>query len=184
MTGGVSIEVKTMPMIDAYIPEGALNPRAEAQLMAELTEILIKHEGLDPSSERVRDVTWIFMHRPTVYRAGLPATAPIYRITPTVPEGQYTDEARANLVKDVTDAVARAETVPSAEIGSRVWIFPTEIFDGGWGSRGVIRRLPEIMEYFGGSEFRTLGEKRLAAKRRNEVIALLEETLNSLRSTS
>ena len=87
-----------MPMIDTFIPDGALAPEAEARLMRELTEILIRHEGLDPQDERVRNVTWIFVHRPaSVYRAGVPAGAPIYRITPTVPEGQYTDEARASL---------------------------------------------------------------------------------------
>jgi phenylpyruvate tautomerase PptA (4-oxalocrotonate tautomerase family) len=171
-------------MIDAFIPESALSPKAEAQLMFELTEILIAHEGLDPSNERTRDRTWIFVHRPAVYRAGVPAAAPVYKIRPTVPEGQYTDEARASLIKEVTDAVARAEGTNSGDAGARVWVFPTEIFDGGWGGTGVVRRLPEIMEYFGGPdgpEFRALGEQRLAAKRRKDVIAILEATLQIAR---
>ena len=172
-----------MPMIDVFIPEGALASAAEATLMCELTEILIRHEGLDPQDERVRDVTWIFVHRPAqVYRAGVPAAAPIYRITPTVPEGQYTDEARVSLVKEVTEAVARAEGVDAEEIGRRVWVFPTEVYDGGWGGRGVVHRLPEIMEYFGGAELRALGEKRLAAKRRRDAEVLLEAMLQSLHS--
>lgn len=156
-----------MPMIDAYLPEGALSPQAEAQLMRELTDILIQHEGLDPRNPRVRDVTWIFVHRPVaVYRAGEPAAAPIYRIVPSVPEGQYTDAARAGLVRDVTLAVARAEGVPADVIGKRVWVFPTEVDDGCWGARGAVRRLPDIMESFGGATLRALGERRLVAKRR------------------
>ncbi|AOZ10059.1 tautomerase family protein [Cupriavidus malaysiensis] len=156
-----------MPMIDAYLPQGALPPEAEAQLMRDLTDILIQHEGLDPRNPRVRDVTWIFVHRPAaVYRAGEPATAPIYRIVPSVPEGQYTDAARAGLVKEVTAAVARAEGVPADVIGKRVWVFPTEVNDGCWGARGAVRRLPDIMESFGGATLRELGERRLAAKRR------------------
>ncbi|KGS04888.1 tautomerase family protein [Burkholderia sp. ABCPW 111] len=129
-----------MPMIDAYIPEGALAPQAEAQLMRELTDILIRHEDLDPDDPRVRDAAWIFVHRPTaVYRAGALAAAPIFRIVASVPEGQYTDAARASLVKEVTAAIARAEGTPADEIGARAWIFPTEIGDGGWGSRGSVR---------------------------------------------
>ncbi|MCW7536948.1 Tautomerase enzyme [Aquabacterium sp. A7-Y] len=171
-----------MPMIDVYIPNGALTPQSEATLMRELTDILIRHEGMDPSNPQIRDVTWIFVHRPAqIYRSGAPAPAPIYRITPTVPEGQYTDEARAGLVRDVTAAVARAEGSSVAEVGARVWVFPTEVFDGGWGSRGVIRRLPDILELFGGPESRAIGIERLARKRRSDAISLLKEALSEVR---
>lgn len=173
-----------MPMIDAYIPEGALSANAEANLFRELTDILIRHEGLDPTNQRIRDVTWIFLHRPVAYRAGELAKAPVYRITPTVPEGQYTDELRAGLIKEVTDAIARAEGAPTKEVASRVWVFPSEIFDGGWGSRGVVRRIGDIMEYFGGDEFRALGDKRLAAKRRKDLVALLETALQTAKGAA
>lgn len=173
-----------MPMIDVYVPEGALAPHAETRLTSELTDILIRHEGLDPDNPRVRDVTWIFVHRPVaVYRAGALAPAPIYRIVPTVPEGQYTDVARAALIADVTAAVARAEDVPVEAIASRVWVFPTEIDDGCWGSRGAVRRLPDIMDYFGGAALRTLGERRLAIKRQADAIGLLEAMLDAMRET-
>jgi phenylpyruvate tautomerase PptA (4-oxalocrotonate tautomerase family) len=146
--------------------------------MRELTEILIRHEGLDPQEQRVRDVTWIFVHRPArVYRGGAPAAAPIYRITPAAPEGQYTDEARAGLVKEVTEAVARTEGTASEEIGSRAWVFPTEVVDGGWGGQGVVR---QIMEYFGGAELRALGEKRRATKRRKDAAVILQAVLQAL----
>ncbi|MDR0241339.1 MAG: Tautomerase enzyme [Burkholderia sp.] len=172
-----------MPMIDVTLPEGALAPHAEAQLMNELTATLIRHEGLDPDNPRVRDVTWIFVHRPAaVYRAGAVATAPIYRIVPTVPEGQYTDAARAALIADVTAAVARAEGVPVDAVASRVWVFPTEIDDGCWGSRGTVRRLPDIMEYFGGATLRTLGEQRLATKRHADAIRIVDAARDSTRN--
>lgn len=170
-----------MPMIDAYIPDKALTPEAEATLFVELTDILIRHEGLDPTNERIRGVTWLFLHRPTIYRAGIHVTQPIYRITPTVPEGQYTDEARRSLVRQVTEAIARAEGTTLDAVGGRVWVFPTEVFDGGWGSRGVIRQLPDIMEYFGGEALRRVGEQRLAAKRRRNLATILETALQILR---
>ena len=37
-----------MPLLDAYIPAGALTPAAEAQLLSTLTDLLITHEGADP----------------------------------------------------------------------------------------------------------------------------------------
>jgi phenylpyruvate tautomerase PptA (4-oxalocrotonate tautomerase family) len=162
-----------MPMIDVYLPEGALAAEAEDRLIVELTDILIRHEGLDPGDPRVRDVTWVFVHRPAaVYRAGSRASAPIYRIVPTVPEGQYTDAAREALVPAVTAALARAEGTTVDEIGKRVWVFPTEVSDGCWGSRGGVRRLPDIMAYFGGAPLRALGERRLADKRRRDAQAI------------
>lgn len=170
-------------MIDAFIPQGALAADAEAALMNELTDILIRHEGLDPRNDRVRDVSWIFVHRPAaVYRAGAAAPAPIYRIVPSVPEGQYDDAARASLVREVVAALARAEGVPSAEMAKRAWVFPTEVDDGCWGGRGEIRRLPDIMASFGGDTLRTVGEHRLVAKRRKDALAMLGALHEALRS--
>jgi hypothetical protein len=40
-----------MPMLDASIPEGAKAPNAEAELLRELTDLLMRHEGIDPGNE-------------------------------------------------------------------------------------------------------------------------------------
>jgi len=170
-----------MPMIDLYIPEGALAPMNEDRLVGELVDILIRAEGFDPTDEKIRGVTWTFLHRPKVYRAEKRVDMPVYKIVPTVPEGQYDDEARAQLVKDVTEAVARAEGANITDVGSRVWVFPSEIPDGGWGSRGVIRRLPDIMEYFHGADGRETGVQRLAAKRRRDGAENLETLTTAVR---
>jgi phenylpyruvate tautomerase PptA (4-oxalocrotonate tautomerase family) len=144
------VYLRVMPMIDAYIPEGALEQKAEAQLLRDLTEILIRLEGFDPANERARSVTWTFLHRPNVFVAGLPATKPRYRIVTTVPEGQYNDERRSGVVREVTEAIARAEGAPFDEVRLRVWVFPLEIPDGQWGGRGEIRRLPAILAAING----------------------------------
>jgi len=47
-----------MPMLDAYIPEGALSPSAESELLATITDLLLEHEGVDPSNERARPLAW------------------------------------------------------------------------------------------------------------------------------
>ncbi len=172
-----------MPMIDVTIPEGALKPEAEERLIKELTDILLRAEGFDPGNERAQSVTFVFLHRPAaVYVAGSRATSPRYRIVPTVPEGQYNDEARKMLVKEVTEAVARAEGGKFADVAPRVWVFPTEIPDGQWGSRGVIRPLPDIQAFIAGEHERKVGEERLARRRRVKALAMLEGALDAVRN--
>ena len=174
-----------MPMIDAYIPERALESVAEERLLKELTDILLGHEGFDPSNQRAQNVSIVFLHRPAaIYVAGTRAIAPRYRITPTVPEGQYTDAARRSLVKDVTEAIVRAEGGTFEDVAPRVWVFPSEITDGHWGSRGVIRRLPEIQAFIAGEQERRLGEERLARSRRAKALSLFEAALDAVRRGS
>ena len=170
-----------MPMIDVTIPEGALKPEAEARLIKELGDILIGHEGFDPANKVAQSVTVVFLHRPVaVYVAGEPS--PRYRIVPTVPEGQYTEASRAALVKDVTDAVVRAAGGSFADVAPQVWVFPTEIPDGQWGSRGVIRPLPDIQAFIAGEHERKVGEERLARRRRVKALELLAGALDAARN--
>ncbi|MHC2337553.1 tautomerase family protein [Bradyrhizobium sp. USDA 4454] len=171
-----------MPMIDVTIPEGALSPEAEARLIKELGDILIGHEGFDPANRIAQSVTVVFLHRPAaVYVAGQPSPSPRYRIVPTVPEGQYTEASRAALVKDVTDAVVRADGGSFEDVAAQVWVFPTEIPDGQWGSRGVIRPLPDIQAFIAGEHERKVGEARLARRRRVKALELLAGALDAAR---
>ncbi|MGF6427514.1 MULTISPECIES: tautomerase family protein [Bradyrhizobium] len=171
-----------MPMIDVTIPEGALKPEAEARLIKELGDILIGHEGFDPANKVAQGVTVVFLHRPAaVYVAGQPSPSPRYRIVPTVPEGQYTEASRAALVKDVTDAVVRAAGGAFEDVAPQVWVFPTEIPDGQWGSRGIIRPLPDIQAFIAGEHERKVGEARLARRRRVKALELLAGALDAVR---
>ncbi|MGY3583318.1 phenylpyruvate tautomerase PptA (4-oxalocrotonate tautomerase family) [Bradyrhizobium sp. USDA 4341] len=171
-----------MPMIDVTIPEGALKPAAEARLIKELGDILIGHEGFDPANKVAQGVTVVFLHRPAaVYVAGEPSPSPRYRIVPTVPEGQYTEVSRAALVKDVTAAVVRADGGSYEDVAPQVWVFPTEIPDGQWGSRGVIRLLPDIQAFIAGEHERKVGEERLARRRRVKALELLAGALDAAR---
>ncbi|WFU34120.1 tautomerase family protein [Bradyrhizobium brasilense] len=171
-----------MPMIDVTIPEGALKPEAEARLIKELGDILIGHEGFDPANKVAQGVTVVFLHRPAaVYVAGQPSPSPRFRIVPTVPEGQYTEASRAALVKDVTDAVVRAAGGSFDDVAPQVWVFPTEVPDGQWGSRGVIRPLPDIQAFIAGEHERKVGEARLARRRRVKALELLAGALDAAR---
>ncbi|MGO4326251.1 4-oxalocrotonate tautomerase family protein [Cupriavidus sp. 2TAF22] len=174
-----------MPMIDALWPEDALTPEAEARLVKELTDILIKAEGYDPGNPVAQAVSVFHLHRPAaVFVGGERSKAVRYRIIPSAPEGQYTDESRSALVKAITEAVARAEGRPFDEVVSRVWVFPTEIPDGTWGSRGVILRLPAIHALLAGESERSAGEERLARRRREKARITLEAAVDAISAGS
>ena len=159
-----------MPMIDALWPENALTPEAEARLIKELTNLLIQAEGYDPNNKIAQAVTVLHLHRPAaIYVAGERFNEARYRIIPSAPEGQYTEATRKALVRGVTEAVARAENRPFDEVSPRVWVFPTDIPDGTWGSRGSIYTLPDIHALLAGESERQEGAERLARSRRQEL---------------
>jgi phenylpyruvate tautomerase PptA (4-oxalocrotonate tautomerase family) len=168
-----------MPMIDALWPENALTPEAEARLVKELTDILIEAEGYDPRNPVAQAVTVFHLHRPAaIFVGGERVNVMRYRIIPSVPEGQYTGESRKALVKAVTQAVARAENRPFEEVSTRVWVFPTEIPDGAWGTRGAIWTLPDIHALLAGEPERSVGVERLARRRREKARITLEAALD------
>ncbi len=157
-----------MPMLDAYIPQGALQPDAEGQLIARLTDALIINEGADPSNAQVRSIAWVFVHRPeSVHVAGSPATAPRYRFIASVPEGQYDPERRQAMVESITEAVLDAEQNAHERDPSRVWVFTPEIPDGTWGGAGRIVTLADIAGFAIGDveAGRAYAQERLAARR-------------------
>jgi phenylpyruvate tautomerase PptA (4-oxalocrotonate tautomerase family) len=157
-----------MPMLDAYIPAGALEPQAERKLLADLTDVLLVNEGADPSNARTRSIAWLFVHRPeAVYVAGAPADAPRYRFIASVPEGQYEPERRAAMVSQITQAVLDAEEGAYERDPSRVWVFTPEIPDGTWGGGGQVVTLADIAGFATGDQElgRRYAEQRLAQRR-------------------
>lgn len=153
-----------MPMIDAFIPENALAPQAEQELLGEVMEVVLKHELGDLANERARNACWVFVHRPTIYVAGAPATAPHYRFIVSVPEGQFDEDRRLGMTREITAAVARAERRRPEEVGARVWVITAEIPDGSWGAHSRVVRLPEILSSLLGERGRVVAMERLAKR--------------------
>lgn len=152
-----------MPMLDAFIPEGALTAEAEGHLISRLTDLLLEHEGADHRDPVARSLAWVFLHRPaTVYVAGEPAAAPRYRFVASVPEGQYDDGRRAAIVAAVTDAVLDAENGDHPRDPQRVWVFANEIPEGTWGGAAKVMRLADIVGHVIGD---TDAAERYAASR-------------------
>lgn len=56
-------------------PCGAIAPDAERTLMDELTSILLRAEGADPSNAFARQISWLFLHRPEVFVGGATPTS-------------------------------------------------------------------------------------------------------------
>jgi len=170
-----------MTMVDAWIPENALRPEAEARLLKEVTDILIRAEGYEPDNQVAQSLTYLFLHRPAaVFVGGAPSESPRYRIMSSAPEGQYTDAARAALVREITEAVARAEGVTFEQVARRVWIFPTEITEGEWGAGGRINRLADIHALLVGEHDRKTAEERLARRRREQAREALAGSVDAL----
>jgi phenylpyruvate tautomerase PptA (4-oxalocrotonate tautomerase family) len=157
-----------MPRLDAHIPTGALTPAAETQLLSTLTDLLIRHEGGDPTDPVVRSIAWVFLHRPeAVYVAGAPAAAPRYRFEAAVPEGQFTPERRKAIVADITEAVLDAENGVYERDPMRVWVFTPEIPDGTWGGGGRVVTLADIVGFAVGDmeKGRVYAERTLSERR-------------------
>jgi phenylpyruvate tautomerase PptA (4-oxalocrotonate tautomerase family) len=157
-----------MPRLDAYIPSGALTPAAEAELLSTLTDLLIRHEGADPTDPAVRSIAWVFVHRPeTVYVAGIPASTPRYRFEAAVPEGQFTAERRQKMVAEITEAVLDAEHGAYERDPMRVWVFTPEIPEGTWGGGGRVVTLADIVGFaLGDKEKGRAYAERVLAERR------------------
>jgi phenylpyruvate tautomerase PptA (4-oxalocrotonate tautomerase family) len=163
-----------MPMCDAYIPKDALPADVERKLLSRVTDLLLEHEGVDPTNEAARSIAWLFVHRHEMFVAGAPADGPHYKFICQVPEGQYNDERRAAVTADITQAVVDAEAGrwPSPEF--RVWVFSWEVPDGTWGGVGKVFRLPDIAELAVSPAAREVAEETLATRRREQATAILQ----------
>jgi phenylpyruvate tautomerase PptA (4-oxalocrotonate tautomerase family) len=154
-----------MPMLDATIPQGALDPDRERALLARLTDLLLEWEGADPTNETARSLAWVFLHRPAgIFVAGSPADLPRYRIVASVPEGQLDTKRRAGMVNAVTTAVLDAEPDSRPRDPSRVWVLMHEVPEGTWGGAGRVVGLADIVELISGDAeaARAHAKKRLA----------------------
>jgi phenylpyruvate tautomerase PptA (4-oxalocrotonate tautomerase family) len=163
-----------MPMCDAYIPKDALSAEAEQKLLSRVTDLLIQHEGADPTNEAVQSIAWLFVHRHEMYVAGAPAEGPHYKFVCQVPEGQYDDQRRSAVTADITRAVVEAEAGRWANPEFRVWVFSWEVPDGTWGGMGQIFHLPDIAGFAAGEDGRQRAVARLAERRRTDAAAVLE----------
>ena len=147
-----------MPLCDAYIPMGVLEPEVERKLVARVTRLLINHEmrriselmndpaEIEASRARASAIAWTFVHRTEIYVAGEPITAPVYRFVATVPEGQIDDQFAPAVNRDIFAAVAEAEAGRWPQLERRLWVTIHEVYDGRWGAGGRVLHLKQIID--------------------------------------
>lgn len=174
-----------MPMLDAYIPRDALPAEVERELVSRLTDLLVEHElrrtidlsddtdTAEASRKRARAIAWVFVHRPEVYVGGQAHEAPDYKFEIRVPEGQADDEFRLAVAKDVTQAVADAEAGRWPFPHARVWVFTWEVPEGTWAAAGQPIGLRDVIGWVA-PELSHLADGRLAARKRDEALAVIE----------
>jgi phenylpyruvate tautomerase PptA (4-oxalocrotonate tautomerase family) len=134
-----------MPMLDVYIPEGALAAQTENELLRRLAEILIEHEGADPADPLTQSLSKVWLHRPAAMaHPGRESSFPHYKVIASVPEGQLDDMQTASAFAAITNAILAAEESRYDLDPLRVWVFRNEIPDGNWGAGGRVVRLADI----------------------------------------
>ncbi|KOG29433.1 MULTISPECIES: hypothetical protein [Streptomyces] len=141
-----------MPMIDLYIPEGALSPEAERDLAERITTLMLKAEGAWPADEDVLAGSWALVHHTQIYAGGAPAAEPRYRVDAFAPQGL------------ITEAVLDAEGPDHPRDPSRVFVFPLEIPERRWGWGGRLIGLEDVLTIVTGDaeQARETARERLA----------------------
>lgn len=148
-----------MPMCDAYIPSNALEPAAERQLIARVSDILVSHEirrvadlmddpeVIESMRKAAQSISWTFVHRTDTYVAGRPIGVPHYRFIASIPQGQLDDVFIPAINRDIMQAVIEAEGGKYPNPERRVWVFTYEVPDGTWGAGGRPLSLKNIIDY-------------------------------------
>jgi phenylpyruvate tautomerase PptA (4-oxalocrotonate tautomerase family) len=136
-----------MPIFELTYPEGALSPDARADLVEQLTTVLLRAERA-PDTDFFRNITWSYVHElpeGCVNAAGRPVTEPTFRIDVTTPEGALSDRRRAELVENATKAVREVAGIPEQD-AIRVWVLCHEVDEGKWGAAGNIVQFQALVE--------------------------------------
>jgi phenylpyruvate tautomerase PptA (4-oxalocrotonate tautomerase family) len=136
-----------MPLIDLTYPAGALTDEVRAELVEELTTVLLRAERA-PDTQFFRDITWAYVHElpaDAVLAAARPVQQPTFRVQVTVPDGALSDRRKQELVENATAAVMSAAAIPQTD-ALRVWVLINEVPEGNWGAGGNVVRFALLRE--------------------------------------
>jgi phenylpyruvate tautomerase PptA (4-oxalocrotonate tautomerase family) len=142
-----------MPMIDVYAATDLFPAGSERQLGEELTYALLRAEGVPNPGPTHLNNTGAYLHRmqPQDVQTAASATARTVRVQIVTPPAVLTRDGQKQLVKEVTEIVAKISGDPSQ--AGRTWVLLTETAEGGWGIAGTA---------FGREEFAALAAKSQA----------------------
>lgn len=132
-----------MPMIALTVPVGALDGAARRHLRKALPAALLKWEGA-PDTAFFRAQAWCRIDEtPAGSFLALEDDLPRFRVDVTVPEGALSPRRKEGLVAEVTQLVAAAAGLSTAD-AVRVWVLIHEQPEGSWGAGGAVIRFRDL----------------------------------------
>jgi len=139
-----------MPMIDVYAANDLFPPGSERQLGEELTFALLRAEGVPNPGPTHLNNTGAYLHRmsPQDVQTAASSAARTVRVQILTPPSVLTREGQRQLVREITEIVAKISGDPSQ--AGRTWVLLAEAAEGGWGIAGTA---------FGREEFAALAAK-------------------------
>jgi phenylpyruvate tautomerase PptA (4-oxalocrotonate tautomerase family) len=145
----------SMPMIDVYAREDLFPAEADRQIGEELTHAVLRAEGVATPGPFHLNNTAAYIHRmdPHAIHTAATDSARTVRVQVVTPIGALSRQGQRQLVKEVTEIVARISGDPTQ--AERTWVLLTEAAEGGWGIAGTA---------FGREEFAALAAKAAAAR--------------------
>jgi phenylpyruvate tautomerase PptA (4-oxalocrotonate tautomerase family) len=143
-------------MIDVYAARDLFPAGTDRQLGEALCRAILRAEGVAAPGPFHLDNTAAYIHRmdPSAVHTAATGSARTVRVQVVTPPGALSREAQKQLVKEVTEIVAKISGDPAQ--ASRTWVLLTEAAEGGWGIAGTA---------FGREEFAALAAKARDAKK-------------------
>jgi hypothetical protein len=128
-----------MPMIDLIYPAGALSEPAKGELLQTLWRTCLRWEAL-PESPATASIAWVYLdERPSAHMTvgGVQPARPVYRAHVYVMAGFMEQSRIDGLVREVTDAILKADGGGTDGATPRVFCLVSEIPSGTWAVDGV-----------------------------------------------
>ena len=130
-----------MPLMDVIYPEGALTAEAREELLQTLWHTCLQWEGV-PETPATASIAWVYLDerpRAAISVGGESLTQSVYRVHVRVMSG-FMEQTRVDgMVRDVTDAIVKADGTDGDGSGRpRVYCIVEEVPSGTWGVDGTV----------------------------------------------
>jgi phenylpyruvate tautomerase PptA (4-oxalocrotonate tautomerase family) len=129
-----------MPLMDVIHPEGSFSTEAREKLLSSLWALCLRWEGV-PETAASAAIAWVYLDerpRDAMSVGGQPLTQNIYRVHVRVMAGFLDQERTDGMVREVTEAIERADGGDGEGSGPRVYVIVQEVPSGTWGVDGVV----------------------------------------------
>ncbi|MDT7680155.1 MAG: hypothetical protein QOG57_465 [Pseudonocardiales bacterium] len=156
-----------MPMIDLTYPAGAMSESAKTELLQTLWRTCLRWEAL-PESPATASIAWVYLdERPPAHISvgGAEPARPVYRAQVSVMAGFMEQSRIDGLVREVTDAILKADGGGSDGATPRVFCLVAEIPSGTWGVDGAAWHSATAAELVGLAPERVQGIAEAVASR-------------------